>query len=312
MSWVLRFTFHGHAYAVGIVALVILGLATGIIAGMFGVGGGFFLTPFLMYGLGIPPEIAVGSALSQKCGTSMSSFLKFRKVGLGEPLFDIIMIGGSVMGADLGTRIQAALSEAPDIFFGHGLFIRADQLAVDLLFLVMLLITGLSMGREALHAMKTPVLRGDVTIPGPLTKIRIPPYIDMPRVGLKQISVPVLCYLGMFLGVLSALLGIGGGVIFTPVLLYGYGLSARNAAGTGILLLFVTVAYATYRQALHGFVSLPLALCILAGSGFGTIIGTEITMRTKNRYLRLLFAALILLTCLGIVYDLVTSIHHGR
>ena len=109
-----------------------MGLATGVIAGMFGVGGGFFLTPFLMYALGIPPEVAVGSALSQKCGTSISSFLKFRKVGLGEPRFDLLMIGGSLMGADLGTRIEVMLSRAPNIHFGPNWEIRADQLWVDI------------------------------------------------------------------------------------------------------------------------------------------------------------------------------------
>lgn len=289
--------------------MALVGLFTGIIAGMFGVGGGFFLTPFLMYGLGIPSEIAIGSALSQKCGTSISSFLKYRKVGLGEPRFDLLMIGGSLTGAFIGTKLLVRLSEAGTMRFG-GYEIRTAQFWIDLLFFIILSITGVYMGIDAMKAMKTTVIRGDVTIPGPLAKLRIPPYVDLPNVGLKQVSLTVIVYLALILGILTALLGIGGGVVFTPVLMYGYGLSARHAAGTGIMLLFVTVMFATFQSSMEGFVYLPLAFSILVGSGFGTIIGTEVTTKVKNRYLRLVFSILILGTCGGIVFDVVRNFHH--
>lgn len=143
-----------------------------------------------------------------------------------------------------------------------------------------------------------------MTIPGPLARLRIPPYVDLPRVQLVQVSVPVLAYVGFLLGVASGLMGIGGGVVFMPILLYGYGLSARNAAGTGVLLLAITVAFGTFEQALHGFVSLKLALAILAGSSIGTQFGALTTHVLPNRILRLLFGVLVAATTAMIAVDL--------
>jgi uncharacterized membrane protein YfcA len=160
--------------------------------------------------------------------------------------------------------------------------------------------------REAWQARRRPDARGDVTVPGPLvTRVRVPPYIDLPNVGLMQVSVPLLSYLGFLLGVASGVLGIGGGVLFMPILLYGFGLSARNAAGTGVFLLFVTVVFGTIEQALHGYVALKLAMAILIGSSIGSQLGALTTHVLPNRVLRLIFSGLVAATVLMIVWDLV-------
>ncbi len=83
----------GIGHAVSLPALMLVGLAVGYIAGMFGLGGGFLLTPTLMYVFGVPAPMAVGSALCQTCGTSLASFLKYRKLKRGEPRIDIVMLG---------------------------------------------------------------------------------------------------------------------------------------------------------------------------------------------------------------------------
>jgi uncharacterized membrane protein YfcA len=116
--------------------------------------------------------------------------------------------------------------------------------------------------------------------------------------------VPVLVYIGLVLGLASGLMGIGGGMLLMPVLLYGYGLSVRNAAGTGILLLLVTVAIGTFEQALHGFVSLKLAMAILIGSSIGSQLGALTTYVLPNRVLRLIFAVLVGATAAMITWDL--------
>ena len=146
--------------------------------------------------------------------------------------------------------------------------------------------------------------RGDRTIGGPLARLRLPPYIDLPNVQLQQISVPLLAYLGFVLGMASGLMGIGGGVLFMPILLYGFGLSVRNAAGTGILLLFVTVAIGTFEQAMHGYVSLRLAMVILIGSSIGSQLGALTTHFLPNRILRLILAGLVAATVAMICWDL--------
>lgn len=295
----------GIGHAVSLPALALVGLFIGYIAGMFGVGGGFLLTPMLIYVFGVPAPVAVGSALSQKCGTSIASFLKYRHLKRGEPRIDMVMLGGSLIGVDAGTRLLAYLDSLGHWRVGSGPPIPAVQIVLDILFILLLSFTASTMFRDAWEARKRAVPRGDTTIPGPLvTRVRIPPYIDLPNVQLQQVSVPMLCYLGFLLGMASGLMGIGGGVIFLPVLLYGFGLSVRNAAGTGVLLLFVTVVAGTIEQALRGYVSLKLAMALLVGSSIGTQLGALTTHYLPNRILRLIFAILVAAAVVMIAWDL--------
>jgi len=294
----------GIGHAVFLPELALVGLVIGYVAGMFGVGGGFLLTPVLIYWFGVPAPIAVGSALCQKCGTSIASFLKYRHLRRGDPRIDVVMLGGSLMGVDAGTRLLARLSDLGHWQVGAAR-VPVINVVLDVLFILLLSAVAAYTLRDAWRALSRTVPRGDRTIPGPLvTRVRIPPYIDLPNVQLTQVSVPMLVYLGFLLGLASGLMGIGGGVLFTPVLLYGFGLSARNAAGTGVLLLFATVALGTFEQALHGYVSLELALAILVGSAVGSQLGALTTHYLRNRTLRLVFGLLVGATVLMIAWDL--------
>jgi uncharacterized membrane protein YfcA len=294
----------GIGHAVSLPALAGFGLFIGYIAGMFGVGGGFMLTPMLIYAFGVPPSVAVGSALSQKCGTSVASFFKYRELKRGEPRIDLVMLGGSLIGVDAGTRLLAYLNGLPPWRLPSGKPVSAVNLVLDVLFILLLSFTAAFTFYEVWKSRGTPQ-RGDVTIPGPLVrKVRIPPYLDLPNVGLEQVSVPLLAYMGFLLGAASGLMGIGGGVIFMPILLYGFGLSARNAAGTGVLLLLVTVSVGTIEQALKGFVALKLSMAILIGSSVGSQLGAITTHYLPNRYLRLIFSLLVAATVGMIAWDL--------
>jgi uncharacterized membrane protein YfcA len=284
----------GIGHAVSLPALIGVGLLVGYIAGMFGVGGGFLLTPVLISVFGVPPPVAVGSALSQTCGTSIASFLKYRHLKRGEPRMDLVMIGGSLMGVDAGTRLLVYLSHQAPLRLPSGRALPAVAMVLDLLFLVLLCFIAFFTFSEAWRARRNPAVHGDVTLPGPLvTRVRVPPYIDLPNVGLAQVSVPLLAYLGFLVGAASGLMGIGGGVLFMPILLYGFGFSARNAAGTGILVLFVTAVVGTIEQALQGYVALKLAIAVLIGSSIGAQLGALTTHALPNRVLRLLFAGLV-------------------
>ncbi len=298
----------GLGHGVSLPALAALGLVVGFIAGMFGIGGGFLLTPLLLHVFDIPAAIAVGSALSQKCGSSVVSFVKYRHLKRGDPRIDLIMMGGSLMGVDAGSRLLAHLSSRPPAIIA-GRELPLAILVLDCLFIILLGAAAAAMFTESRIAFRNPVFRGDKTIPGPLVRrVRIPPFVDLPGVQLRQVSVPLLCVLGFGLGLASGVMGIGGGVLMMPLLLYGFGLSARNAAGTGILLLFATVALGTVEQALRGFVSLKLAMAILVGSSIGAQLGASATHRLPNRVLRLVFAILLTLTVLFIGADLIGQI----
>ncbi len=295
----------GVGHAVFWPGILLLGLFIGYIAGMFGVGGGFVLTPFLINVFRIPAQVSVGSALGQKCGTSISSFLKYRALKRGDPRIDLVMLGGSLIGVDAGVRILSWLTSLGSWRLDHNSPMPAVQVVLDCLFLVMLGWVGFYTVRDAVEASKRTVPRGDLTIPGFLvTKIRIPPFVNLPEVQLEQVSVPMMAYLGFILGVASGLMGIGGGVIFTPILMYGFGLSVRNSAGTGILLLYVTVAVGTIESSMQGFVSLPLSMLILVGSSVGSQLGTLSTHYWPNRVLRIIFAVLIFMTLCVIGLDL--------
>lgn len=295
----------GIGHPVFLPELALVGLFIGYVAGMFGVGGGFLLTPVLIYVFGVPAPIAVGSALCQKCGTSIASFLKYRTLRRGDPRIDLVMLGGSLIGVDAGTRLLKHLSGLGTWQVGNGAPAPVINIVLDVLFIVLLSGTAAYTFHDAWHARKRVVPRGDRTIPGPLvTRVRIPPYIDLPEVQLSQVSVPMMAYLGLLLGMASGLMGIGGGVLFMPILLYGFGLSVHNAAGTGVLLLFVTVAAGTFEQALQGYVSLKLAMAILVGSSVGSQLGALTTHYLPNRTLRLIFAILVAGAVVMIAWDL--------
>lgn len=293
----------GIGHPVSLPLLAAVGLGVGYVAGMFGVGGGFLLTPLLMYGFGIPAPIAVGSALCQKCGTSIASFLKYRHLRRGEPRIDLVMLGGSLLGVDAGTRLLRHLT-ALGTWHIRGGRTPIVNLVLDILFIGLLSATAVYTFRDAWQSFRSGVRRGDRTIAGPLARLRLRPTIDLPNVNLQQVSVPILAYAGFGLGVASGLMGIGGGVLLMPILLYGYGLSVHNAAGTGVLLLFVTVAFGTFEQALLGYVSLKLAMAILIGSSIGSQLGALTTHLLPNRVLRLIFGFLVAGTVVLIAWDL--------
>jgi uncharacterized membrane protein YfcA len=293
-------------HPVPVVPVVLVGLCIGYVAGMFGLGGGFLLTPMLNIVFRIPIEIAVGSALCQKIGTSIASFLKYRHLKRGEPRFDWVMMGGSVIGVDAGTRLLRYFARQQPLPIGR--HPAMGVVIIESLYAVMLSVTAWFTFADAVVASRRTVPRGDATIPGPLAKVRLGPYMNMPAVGLYRVSVPVLACVGFMLGVLSGLLGIGGGVAFMPVLLYGYGLSVRNAAGTGILLILVTVLTGTIAQAAAGFVSLPLAMTILIGSSIGSQLGALTTHHLPNRVLRVFFGCLVAGAVGMIVWDLGRSL----
>lgn len=286
--------------------ILLLGIVTGLIAGMFGVGGGFLLTPALYSWFGVPTAIAVGSALSQKCGTSVVSFLKFKKFGHGDTTIDLYMIGGALMGADAGARLLSYLDSLGTLPFGTHM--KIDRFTLNSIFIVMLGWVAWITLREVKKVWRNKEFRGDKTIPGPLvTLIRIPPFVELPRVGLSQVSLPMLVFVGFFTGAASSLLGIGGGVLFTPIVMYGLGLSMRNSSGTGVLLLLVTVAYGSFIEGLNHHVSLGLAMLILVGSSIGSVIGATITHTQTNRRLRLVFGLLALTTVLLNVFDILAA-----
>ncbi len=275
MDWVL--TVGG--VEVAILGLAALGSGVGLVAGMFGVGGGFLLIPLLHVLLGVPLPIAIGSGLCQTIATALGSLVRYRRFGHAETRFDLLLIGGSIPGVTLGTMLLTALGGMGSLSV-FGKEIPATQVIVSSCFLV--LFSGIAL----LLWLRAPGSSERNITPGPLARIRIPPYVDLPVAGLHKVSAPFTCYLGLCVGTLSGLLGIGGGIVLMPIMLYGYGFSIRKAAGTGIVVVLVVAVIGTVQHARLGNVHLGLATILMIGSASAAQIGASLTQRLPATVLR--------------------------
>jgi len=269
--------------------VVLLGAAVGFVAGMFGVGGNFLLTPLLSVVFGVPLPVAAGTGLCQMIGTALVSFLRHQHLRQGEVRFDLVMLAGSIIGADAGVRTLTELARSTGLLRGVPLV----HVVVDSTYVVVLVGAALTFWIEA----------GRPAIAAPLARVRLGPTVRLPAVGL-EVSALILAWVGFGLGFLSGLLGIGGGVALMPILVYGYGFPMRQAAGTGIIVLLATAAYGTVVHAVHGHVELPLAMALLVGATPAAQLGAIATAHLPPAVLRRAFAIVVLLTALAVAWDL--------
>ena len=290
-------TVEGHPIPIGAVAA--LGIVVGYVAGMFGIGGGFLITPLLVVVFRVPLPIAVGTGLCQIIGTSLVAFLRHRGVHQGEPRFDLLMLPGSVLGVELGARTLTALGRAGSAHFG-GRSVPWVNVVVETSYAIMLGIVAFSywsQGKRGIDVLQH--LR-----PGPLTRVRLEPQIALPAVGLPHVSTILIAYLGLLLGFLSGLLGIGGGVALNPILIYGFGFPIRQAVGTGIIVLFATAIAGTFAYAMRGQVYLDMAIVMLLGATISAQFGALASRRMQGRTLGRIHAIVIVAAVVAVLWDL--------
>jgi uncharacterized membrane protein YfcA len=284
---------------VSFLGVAVAGVIVGFVSGMFGVGGGFLLTPLLSVVFKIPMPIAVGTGLCQMIGTSMVALLRYRSLGLGESRFAAVLAGGSLFGVAAGARVVAALTAAGDVSIDG----RAVSLATVVLyaayavFLASVALLLWWQGRSGFEDLEY-VRRG------PLARLRLPPYVDLPGVPMRHVSALVIAYVGLLIGLVSGLLGVGGGIVLIPILLYGFGFPFRKAAATGIgVALLVSTVGTVFHARAHN-VHLGLAMVLLIGAGISAQVGAVMTSRLPARTLRKGMAALVAVTVVVIVGDL--------
>lgn len=289
MDWVLSV----GGVEVALLAVIALGIVVGTVAGMFGVGGGFLLIPLLHVILDVPLAIAIGTGLCQTIATALGSYLRYRSMGHAETRFDILSLGGSIVGVLLGGILLETLSHMGTVSI-LGREILIIQVIVTSAFL--LLFSSIAL---LLWVKNTPI--GKVE-PGPLATIRLPPYVDLPVVGMKKVSAPIICYIGMIIGLLSGLLGAGGGLVLIPVMLYGFGFDIRKAAGTGIVVVLIVSIVGTIQQARMGNVHLGLAVTLMVGSALAAQVGASLTRSLSPALLRKGLSITILASNLALVF----------
>ncbi|MHB9026063.1 MAG: sulfite exporter TauE/SafE family protein [Armatimonadota bacterium] len=270
-----------------LLGLPVLGVAVGFASGLFGVGGGFMLTPLLIALFGIAPSIAVGSGLGQMVFVSITAARKHAAAGYVDHRLAAWMSPGVVAGAFVGKAILDWLNSLGQITVaGHSF--PAAVLILNLMFILLLTSTAVRLWLE------DPAAReglGD----GPLRWSEGPVPIELPASGIKPFSALTLLIGGGVAGVMAGLLGVGGGIIVVPLLVYGFGISLRQAIGTSSALVLVSSVIGTLLHLFAGHVNLVLVAILLLGSTLGVHAGVRQSHRLPVTRLRQAFALLVLL-----------------
>lgn len=298
MDWASLQTIAVEGQPVSVVAAALLGAGVGLVAGMFGVGGGFLLIPLLHVALGVPLPAAVGAGLAMTIATALGSALRHHRLGQAEIRFDMLLLGGSLLGVDAGARLVAALDAAGDVRV-----LGAELPAVD---------TAITSGYVVIFLALSAVLwwmpgaeTGAPQRPGPLARMPIPPRADLPTAGLRNVSGPVVGSMGFANGALAGLLGVGGGILLIPVMLYGYGFDVRRTAGTGLVMVLCVAVLGTVQHARMGHVHLGLVAILMIGAALTAQVGATLTQSLKPRTLRRGLAIVLVATVAALVAETV-------
>ncbi|MEX0283175.1 MAG: sulfite exporter TauE/SafE family protein [Paracoccaceae bacterium] len=282
---------------VSVNAFVLLGLGgmVGILSGMFGVGGGFLMTPLLFF-IGIPPAVAVATEANQIVASSFSGVLAhFRRKTVDLKMGFVLLIGG-LIGAALGVVIFNYLKSLGQV-----------DLLVRLCYVVFLGIVGGLMFIESLNAIRR---ANKPQTGGPRKRkqrgwVHAMPFKMRFRTSGLYISVIPPILVGVAVGILAAIMGVGGGFIMVPAMIYLLGMPTKVVVGTSLFQIIFVTGFTTLLHATTNYtVDVVLAVLLLIGGVIGAQVGTQIGTRLKAEQLRILLAALVLLVCGKLALDL--------
>ncbi|EPX81560.1 sulfite exporter TauE/SafE family protein [Litoreibacter arenae] len=280
---------------VSVNAFLLLGLGgiVGILSGMFGVGGGFLMTPLLFF-IGIPPAVAVATEANQIVASSFSGVLAhFRRRTVDLKMGLVLLIGG-LIGAAIGVQVFAMLREIGQV-----------DLLVKLCYVVFLGIIGGLMFLESLRAIrrsKNPAARPERKKHGLVHAL---PFKMKFRTSGLYISVIPPIVVGLLVGILAAIMGVGGGFVMVPAMIYILGMPTKVVVGTSLFQIIFVTAFTTLLHATTNYtVDMALAVLLLIGGVVGAQIGTRIGVKLKAEQLRILLSLLVLAVCAKLALDL--------
>ena len=284
---------------ISINTFLILGLGgmVGLLSGIFGVGGGFLMTPLLIF-LGVPAAVAVGTEANQIVAASVSGVIAHWRRGNVDIKMGLILLAGGLVGSTIGVSIFAALRELGQI-----------DLAIKLSFIVFLGIIGTLMLFEGMRTIlgsrrpnaKRRRLHRRTWLHGLPFKTRF-------RKSKLYISALLPFMVGAFVGVLSAIMGVGGGFIMVPAMIYLLGMPTSVVVGTSLFQIIFVTANVTFLQSVQTqTVDVVLAGLLLIGGVIGAQFGTRIGALLRGEQLRGLLALIVLAVCLKLVTDVVIT-----
>jgi uncharacterized protein len=265
--------------------IIVLGFLVGVLSGMFGVGGGFLTTPLLIF-YGIPPTVAVASAATQITGASVSGAMVHMRRGGVDMKMGGVMIAGGLLGSVVGAALFRVLQASGQI-----------DVVIGLLYVLILAAIGALMLKDSLTALGYLGTREPANAPARHNRwvASLPLRWRFYSSGLYLSPVAPLA-LGFLAGVLTVLLGIGGGFILVPAMIYLLGMPARIVVGTSLVVVLAVSAGTTLVHSLTTrAVDIVLAGLLLVGGVIGAQYGAILTTRLRPDYLRLALALIILL-----------------
>lgn len=270
-----------------LLALVATGLVVGILTGMFGVGGGFLVNPLLMILLGIQETLVVGSSLCFTIGTAAAGTARHWRLGNVDPKTVIILVAAALPGVLAGKTLHVELRDAlgPDWF---AVLFRTFYLAM------LLLTAWIVYSHPGQHHSGKSLLQ----------RMPIGPYVNLTNADLDRTSLPGLCMVGVSIGLAKGLLGIGGGVMFVPMLLVVVGLRTHLAIGTSLGVVLLSSMFGTLLYSDKG-VNLLLVMALLVGSASGVQIGAWLCDRLHGGKLRRYFVYVVMFAAALVAVDLV-------
>ena len=280
---------------VNILLIIFIGMLVGGLSGLFGVGGGFLMTPLLIF-LGIPPAVAVGTEAPHVLASSISGAIAhWRKKNVDIKMGFILLLGG-IAGSTVGVNIFKIL-----IGFGQ------IDLIIQLLFIFFLGLIGFSMLFESART----TIKKYRTTSTIRTKLHqhswlhgLPFKMRFHRSKLYISTIPPLL-IGFIVGILSAMMGVGGGFIMIPAMVYILGMSTNVVVGTSLFqIIFVTANSTFFQSYLNQTVDIVLAALMILGGVIGAQIGARLGTRFRAEYLRGALAFIVLMVCLKIFLDL--------
>lgn len=273
-----------------------LGAAVGFLSGMFGVGGGFILTPFLMF-IGVPPMVAVATQSTQIVASSVSGVLTHWRKGNVDIKMGAVLLGGGLTGSVLGIQLFNALKAAGQI-----------DLFIALSYVIFLGSIGGLMFYESLQAVRAggSSVGGMRREPGGHYWVHgWPLKMRFQRSKLYISAIPP-ALLGLLIGLLSVVMGVGGGFILVPAMIYLLRMPTGVVVGTSLFQIIFVAAFSTLLHAItNQSVDAILALLLIAGGVVGAQFGVRYGERLRSDWMRLCLAGLILLICVRLAVDLV-------
>ncbi|MBD3678649.1 MAG: sulfite exporter TauE/SafE family protein [Rhodobacteraceae bacterium] len=282
---------------VSVNAFLLLGLGgmVGVLSGMFGVGGGFLMTPLLFF-IGIPPAVAVATEANQIVASSFSGVLAHLKRKTVDLRMGTVLLVGGLIGAAVGVQVFTALREIGQV-----------DLLVKLCYVVFLGIIGALMFVESLNALRR-TRKGAPAVRRKHNWVHNLPFKMKFRTSGLYISVIPPLLVGVSVGVLAAIMGVGGGFIMVPAMIYLLGMPTKVVVGTSLFQIIFVTGFTTLLHATTNYtVDMALAVLLLIGGVVGAQIGARIGVLLKAEQLRILLAIMVLAVCGKLAFDLLVQ-----